>query len=357
MPKRYAVELSAEKREKLERWVKNPPKPYLRDRARAILRIADGEPIYQVARALRTRVSRDTVGKWVRRYQVEGIEGLKIKSGRGRKAAFYPLSVTEAESQVEWLLHQSPRQHGLGRTRWRLQDIGRVLSWLEGMSVPGIYKALKRLGFSRKQALGFIHSPDPAYHDKWRAILKAYQEAMERPEEVEILFMDELTYYRRPSKAAAYHRRGKSQPHAQEVAGANTQTRLVAVLNGFTGRVTYLQRSKVGKEALQLFYKLVRAAYPQAKTIYIVQDNWPIHKSPEVMAAMTEHHLSPLFLPTYASWLNPIEKLWRWLRQDVLHLHPLANDLKLLRQQVIGFLDQFSSTSNDLLRYVGLLPD
>jgi len=225
------------------------------------------------------------------------------------------------------------------------------------MSEPGIYKVLKRLGFSRKQALHFVHSPDPEYHAKWRAILKAFKEAAEHPDEVVILFLDELTYYRRPSKAPAYHRRGKSQPRAQEAPRFNTQTRIVAVMNGLTGQVIYHQGHKVGKEELIAFYAQVKAAYPQAKTIYIVQDNWPVHKVPEVMAALEHHQLTPLFLPTYASWLNPIEKLWRWLKQDVLHLHPLADALDRLRQQVVDFLDQFAHGSDDLLRYAGLLPD
>ncbi|MBK9335612.1 MAG: transposase [Lewinellaceae bacterium] len=29
------------------------------------------------------------------------------------------------------------------------------------------------------------------------------------------------------------------------------------------------------------------------------------------------------FLPTYASWLNPIEKVWKMLKQDLVHNHPL----------------------------------
>ncbi|NPA27117.1 MAG: IS630 family transposase, partial [Chloroflexi bacterium] len=54
-------------------------------------------------------------------------------------------------------------------------------------------------------------------------------------------------------------------------------------------------------------------------------------------------------------WLNPIEKLWRWLRQDVLHLHRLAHRLDHLRTQVAEFLDQFQHGSAALPRYVGLL--
>ena len=356
MPKRYYIELSDEEREQLERWTRNPPKPYLRYRAQAILRVADGQPIYKVAASLRIKVHRNTVSEWVRRFLAAGIEGLKIRPGRGRKSAFSPLTQEEAAGQIEWLLHQSPRRYGIKRARWRLQDVRRAIAWLNGVSEPGIYKILKRLGFSRKQALRFIKSPDPEYHAKWRAILRAFWEAVEHPDEVVLLFLDELTYYRCPSKAAAYHRRGKTQPYAREVPGVNTQTRVVAVMNGLTGQVLYRQSRRIGKEDLIAFYAQVRAAYPQAKKVYIVQDNWPVHKLPEVMAALKEQRLTPLFLPTYASWLNPIEKLWRWLKQDVLHLHTLANALEQLRQQVSEFLDQFACGSDELLRYVGLLP-
>lgn len=90
MPKCYKIELSKEEREKLERWTRNPPQPYLRYRAQAILRVAAGEPIYKVAPSLRVRVHRNAVSDWVRRYLAEGIEGLKVKPGRGRKPAFSP---------------------------------------------------------------------------------------------------------------------------------------------------------------------------------------------------------------------------------------------------------------------------
>jgi transposase len=169
--------------------------------------------------------------------------------------------------------------------------------------------------------------------------------------------MDELMYYRRPSKAPAYHQTGATQPRAREVAGPNTQTRLVAVLNAVTGQVTYLQRSKIGVQVLALFYAQVRSTYPNATKIYVAQDNWPVHKLDPVHQSMQHQHLTPLFLPTYASWLNPIEKLWRWLKQDVLHLHRLAVQLPELRQLVLAFLDQFKNGSNDLLHYVGLLSE
>ena len=148
-----------------------------------------------------------------------------------------------------------------------------------------------------------------------------------------------------------------TQPQAREVAGPNTQTRIVAVLNAVTGQVTYLPRSKIGAEALALFYAQIRSVYPDTTKIYVAQDNWPVPKLDLVYQALQLQRLTPLFLPTYASWLNPIEKLWRWLKQDVLHLHRLAAQLQELRQQVLTFLDQFKNGSEELLHYVGILSE
>jgi hypothetical protein len=87
------------------------------------------------------------------------------------------------------------------------------------------------------------------------------------------VFLDEFSYYRQPSLDCTYHSTGTTLPYAFQVARSNTCTRLIAVLNGLTGKVPYLQRSKIGVLALQEFYQQVRAEYPHAKTIYLVQDN------------------------------------------------------------------------------------
>jgi len=90
MPKRYEIVLSEHEKQKLEGWLKNPPSPYLRERARAILKVAQGETIQETAQKLRIRVHRNAVSEWVQRFLSDRLEGLKIKAGRGRKAVFSP---------------------------------------------------------------------------------------------------------------------------------------------------------------------------------------------------------------------------------------------------------------------------
>ena len=67
------------------------PQPYLRERAAALLKIADGLPPARVARTGLLRPRRpDTVYAWLNRYLLDGITGLWILPGRGRKPAFFP---------------------------------------------------------------------------------------------------------------------------------------------------------------------------------------------------------------------------------------------------------------------------
>jgi transposase len=91
MPKRFRIKLTPEQRHELERVRDTNPRPYMRERAAAILKIADGQAARQVAQhGLLKRRDEDTVAEWVQRYLAEGLAGLQIKPGRGRKPAFSP---------------------------------------------------------------------------------------------------------------------------------------------------------------------------------------------------------------------------------------------------------------------------
>jgi hypothetical protein len=83
--------LSAAQREELTQLRDHHPKPYLRERAAALLKLADGLPIRHVARSglLRPRAE-ETVGGWLRRYLQAGTAGLAVRPGHGRKPAFSP---------------------------------------------------------------------------------------------------------------------------------------------------------------------------------------------------------------------------------------------------------------------------
>jgi hypothetical protein len=97
------------------------------------------------------------------------------------------------------------------------------------------------------------------------------------PERYTFLYLDELTYYRQPTLAYGYEAMGESQPLAQRSYHRNTHFRVLGALNARTGQLSYRQRSQTDTACLANFWYQVREDYPDAQTIYIVVDNWPVH--------------------------------------------------------------------------------
>jgi hypothetical protein len=85
----------------------------------------------------------------------------------------------------------------------------------------------------------------------------------------------------------------------------------------------------------------------------IGQSTFPV----DVQAVLQNSQITLLFLPTYAPWLNPIEKVWRKLKQEILHLHRYSSRWTDLQARVDAWLIQYDRPAPDLLSYVGLLRD
>ena len=91
MPKRIRVELNAAQVQELEAMRHQSEKPYLRERAAAVLKVAAGQTLSEVAETgLLIRHEPETVHAWIKAYLKDGLSAWAIQSGRGRKAAFSP---------------------------------------------------------------------------------------------------------------------------------------------------------------------------------------------------------------------------------------------------------------------------
>ena len=393
MPELITICLTPEQQEQLERIRDTDKRPYMRERAAAMLKIAEGASPRQVAlHGLLKPRKPDTIYDWLHRYEAEGINGLPVKPGRGRKPAYYPRykDKQEAKGAILHVVRRDPSLFDSRRTRWDLGLISQVCDWLAVNNPSSLYQLLKRLRISYKRGRSYIHSPDPHYQQKMDLIAQCLLKAWYAPEEYALLYQDEFTIYRQPTISKDYEQMGNFQPLARMSYGSNTELRGIGALNAITGQVTYHQTSKADIKQLTVFYDMVAQDYPDVDTIYMVQDNSPVHFHPDLLIHLQSQDfqfpvcvpgnwpdeasakaeriaeerkakgklpIKILQLPTYAPWANPIEKLWRWVRQSILHLHRLSDDWDELKQRIHDFILSFRKGSNELLRYVGLLPD
>jgi hypothetical protein len=287
----------------------------------------------------------------------------------------------EAKTAILLIIRRDPQLFGYSCSRWKLSMIRDICSWLRVETMGGLSQLLKQLGISYKRGREYVHSPDPSYDEKLSLIELMRLRAYYAPESYVFLYLDELTYYRQPTIYRAYEVVGKMQPLAYRSHNMNTRFRVLGALNALTGQLNFKQGSRTTTAFLSKFWYDLRSDYPDAETIYVVVDNWPVHFHPDVLAPLQAQNfpfpqtlpanwqaepssrarvddlpIQLLCLPTYASWLNPIEKLWRWLKQDILHMHRNSDDWPALKERVDHWLTNFSEGSPELLRYVGLLP-
>ena len=350
-----------------------------------MLKIHQGISPHAVARrGLLKKRDPDTVYAWLRRYREQGVSGLFNRPGRGRKPAFFPKSPEEAESEILHAIGQDPGLLNTHQTRWTLRTLGQVVPWLEDLSVPGIHQILSRVGISYKRARDYVRSPDADYAEKLSRIQQVLAEvSQETPETCVVLYQDEFSFYLQPTVAKDWAQTGTKTPLARQSYLPQKVCYGIGALNPHTGDVVYQQVKKCTVAALHTFYTAICDRYPKAERISVIQENRAIHFHANLMAALLPQTtpfpkptpsnwtgtpskkigtlaklpIEIVQLPTYAPWTNPIEKLWRWVRQSVIHLHRLSNDWQTLQNKVSAFMEQFKGGSQDLLHYVGLLPN
>ena len=144
------------------------------------------------------------------------------------------------------------------------------------------------------------HSPDPEYVTKVERLLECLGDAATHPDEVVLVFLDEMGYYRWPKEGRSWAAAAPTPAPLTDRDGPNNkQWRVIGALNALSGRVDYLDGYIIGRAKVVEFYRQLVAAYPEARLIYVVQDNWSIHRHEDVQAALAElPQIEVVWLPT-----------------------------------------------------------
>ena len=122
-------------------------------RAKIVLLWSEGFKVDEVAERL--KVSVQCVSKWSKRFQHDGLEGLKDKAGRGRK----PSVPMETVEQIIVKGTQPPP----GRTRWSLRSMAKAA----GVSRHAVYTIWKRNDLKPHRTRTFKLSKDPQFEQKF----------------------------------------------------------------------------------------------------------------------------------------------------------------------------------------------
>ena len=159
------------------------------------------------------------------------------------------------------------------------------------------------------------------------------------PDEVAV-FEDEVDVHLNPKIGLDWTNRG----HQKQVLtpGVNAKAYIAGSLDARDGTVLWVGALK--KNSRLFIDMLVRLceAYPHAKRIHVILDNYGIHSSNESQRALRHMFRIQLhFLPPYCPDHNRIERLWQDLHANVTRNHRHTN-LGDLCQAVAAWLDSAS---------------
>jgi transposase len=277
------------------------------ERARIVLAAANGESSRVVAATL--GIARDTARLWLRRYEAEGLEGLEDRPRSGR-----PRDVITPEVEaaiIEKTINEEPPPEEA--THWS----SRLLAETMGLEHLGVWRVWRKYALKPHQIERFKLSRDPRLVEKLHDVVGVY---MNPPENAVVFSFDEK------SQIQALDRTQPGLPLKKGRAGTMTHdykrhgtTTLFAALNVATGRVHHecMPRHR-HQEFLKFMQQVVNSVEP-GLDIHVILDNYATHKHEKVRAWLARNpRVHFHFIPTGASWLNLVERLFAELDQRKL---------------------------------------
>jgi putative transposase len=206
------------------------------------------------------------------------------------------------------LLKAAPRAYGWCRTRWSCATLAATLQAKHRMEVSAetVRRWLHEMGWVWKRAKLVAKDDDPHRVERL-ARIRFHHEHLHAHEVM--VFADELDISLLPKVGAAWMPQG-TQAEVM-TPGTNEKHYLAGALHLATGKMLYCFGPRKNNGLFRALLSLLDATYPaqQITRIYVVVDNYCIHKAKAVEQWLASHpRFELLWLPTYCPRANPIER-------------------------------------------------
>ena len=314
----------------------------------AILAVVDGQDFAQVALVL--RVHEKTVATWVRVFCCYGLQGAPHHKPTGRPPK---LTATQKATLVTWI-EEGPVKTGFSGACWRSPMIQQLIYDRFGVLYNVFYIAqlLKNLGFSYQKAAFVSDHLDEDKRHAWCTTTWPQVVRLAKERQALLLFGDEASFPQWGTLTYTWARRGQ-QPKVK-TSGKRKGYKVFGLIEYFTGRFFYQgQEGRLNSPAYIAFLR--RVLEHTTQPILLIQDGARYHTSAETKAFFAQQtaRLQVVQLPTYSPDYNPIEKLWKKIKQQDTHLHYFPT-FEALTEKVEQALLKFANIPEEILALCSL---
>lgn len=296
-------------------------------RTRIVLLSAEGHSNSSIAQSL--HLSAPTVGMWRKRYLQRGIAGLYGEKPPGRPRS-------HADEQVAQLMRRALSTKPKDGTHWSVRSFAKA----SGISKSVVQRYFALFGIQPHRSKSFKLSNDAFFVEKVRDIVGLY---LNPPDKALVLCVDEK------SQIQALER---SQPVLPMGLGylegithdyfRHGTTTLFAALDLANGAVIGQCKPRHRHQEFISFLNHLDANIPADLDVHLILDNYATHKHAKVrawLAKRARYHLH--FTPTYASWINQVERWFALITQRALRRGSFRNVRELI-QQIEQFIKHYN---------------
>ena len=308
----------------LRRMLKKTNDKRLSIRIRIVLMNFGGHRVSLIAETV--ECSTKTVRRVVNRFVEQGIAGLY-----DRREDNGDLKLEEGYlGRLKEIVDLSPREFGYLRPTWTRELLVEVMvrETVIRIHPATMSRALKTIKARRGRPRPTVGCP----WSKWAKThrinqLKRLQERL-KPGEI-LVYEDEVDIHLNPKIGLDWMNCGTQKEVLTP--GQNKKRYLAGALNAENSELVVVEGERKNSDLFLKLLEKIKRKYADAKRIYVILDNYRIHSSKIVNAALA-HHLSNItleFLPPYCPNENRIERVWKDLHDQVTrnHRHPALDDL------------------------------
>lgn len=299
--------------------------------------------------AVTLQVSIQAVRDWIKQYFVNGPEGLKSKKSPGR-----PSKLTKAQKkQLSKMIVDGPAACGFPGACWRTPMLQHLIQHKFGVFYSAIYlsELLKNMGFSFQKAKFVAAKKDDEKRAEW--LKKIWPEILKlsQKKNASILFGDEASFPQWGTLNYTWAPIGQ-QPVVQ-TSGNRKSYKVFGLIDYFTGN--FYSKGHEGKLNSESYIEfLLDVLNKTRKHLILVQDGAPYHRGKDMKEFFKKHadKITVFRLPSYSPDYNPIEQLWKKVKQAGIHLHYFPT-FDCLVNKVEDMLQLFGDVKKEVLSLFG----
>jgi transposase len=214
--------------------------------------------------------------------------------------------------------------------------------WKISYTVPGMQSWLKRHGFSyKKPAL----VPGKANEEQQRQWLIEYEKLkQELADDETVCFMDGVHPTHNVQPAYGWIKKGIRKEIPCNT--GRSRINLTGTIDVIAHKVVVAEDKTLNADSTIAFLKKVEDAYPNKRKVHVFCDNARYYKNKNVKKYLESSKIELHFLPPYSPNLNPIERLWRWMKETVVY-NTYYESFEEFSSAILGFFNILGSIDLD----------